>query len=709
MHPGSTAFDELVLFCETLGMVKCSGDEPTFSSSTSSSCIDHIFATDSIDSTVSLGPDILSDHIPLNFHCRLSRESGSRGGAKLDRSKRRREIDQEGLKLQLEGRRLEEADLDTWAKTLSDAIEANSRLVEKKDGKPWWSQLLTDLRRRALRLGVLSRTDHTLRSDYVVARSAYHAQCRGAKRAWLDNQLESVAEDFRHRGLSTLYPVFHRHGGGGLQAPLTKLLEHCRSIFQRLPSPKFLSFPTVEGQREEGIMAPITEEEVMSALRGMRSSAASFLGLSPVDLKNIASLIILPLTKIYNEVLNVGLFPSNWLESILFFLHKGGEKSRVDNYRSIAIENAFLKVFNTIIYRRLYRYAEVNSLLPIFQYGFRKSRSTISAATLLYELASNQIRMGKKLYCCFYDFRKAFDYVDRTILSQKLQIIGLPISFCRLIHKIFSELNFRIKVGDVVSTPFNSYNGVAQGDALSPLLFSLFISDLPNSLPHKGAQLGKLVVPYLLYADDLITISDTLDDLQLSVDAMFIYCDENNLVINDSKTKFMVFHKGRLPNSTDLFLHQTPIPRVSSFKYLGFTFSTQLSFSTHINEIVLKARARVALLFIQFKISTLPPETVVKIFHTYVTPMFLYGIHIWFFRCSSSSMKSLNAVFTSFLKRYLRIPKSFNTGVTHFLCSTMPLSMFLQNKIIQSYNALWFPPDLSGSVSYTHLTLPTKA
>ena len=193
-----------------------------------------------------------------------------------------------------------------------------------------------------------------------------------------------------------------------------------------------------------------------------------------------------------------GVFPDNWLESCLFFIYKKGDRNEPGNYRNISIENPFLKLFMKLLQKRLYQFAEFNAILPIFQFGFRKGHSTTAAACLLQEVVMDCLRNKKRVYACFFDFRKAFDLVDRSLLFTKLQVLGIPRSFCSLLFFILENLKLHVRSDTTVSDPFHTLNGVPQGDAISPILFSLFTSDLPDRLTHRAPTLNGVKIPYIL-------------------------------------------------------------------------------------------------------------------------------------------------------------------------------------------------------------------
>ena len=314
---------------------------------------------------------------------------------------------------------------------------------------------------------------------------------------------------------------------------------------------------------------------------------------------------------------------------------------------------------------------------------------------ILHEVARSRLDKGQCTYIAYVDFSKAFDRIRRPLLLHKLQLLGVPSLFCRSLDFIFRSTQFFIKSGDFYCNHFSSNVGVPQGDPISPILFNLFISDLPTSLLNHGAKLHGVRVPYIQYADDLCIIGESAEDLQLGLDCLSQYCKENYIEVNVTKTKVQVFHRGRLPACT-FELDGRTLELVNDFTYLGFGFSTQLSFSKHVNTINTKARAKCGLLFARLPILELPLSIVLKLFSIFILPIYHYGLPLWLSNCSSSSIQAVNATYTKFLKRYLLLPSHSNNASVHFLTSTTPLSMNLKRAAPNIIGSLSFPSILHG-------------
>ena len=183
-------------------------------------------------------------------------------------------------------------------------------------------------------------------------------------------------------------------------------------------------------------------------------------------------------------------------------------------------------------------------MFPEYQFGFRYKRSTVGAASLLYSIANDRLKQGKRTYVAFIDFKKTFDLIPRRNLFEKLLVLGFPRGVCVLFSNIFNSLKSKIMNGDEQSQVFYSSRGLPQGDCASPVLFNLFVADLPGSLLDEGPIWRGRRINYIQYADDLVLISENPTFLQRQIDALSTYCSENRLDVNTVKSKILIFHKG---------------------------------------------------------------------------------------------------------------------------------------------------------------------
>ena len=131
-------------------------------------------------------------------------------------------------------------------------------------------------------------------------------------------------------------------------------------------------------------------------------------------------------------------------------------------------------------------------------------------------------------------------------------------------------------------------------------------------------------------------------------------------------------------------LNGNPVEKVSNFKYLGFIFSTRLSFTEHIKRLISKVQSKIGLLNAKIPLKRLPLKTVLKVFDVYLLPCFSYGNSFWISKTIKNSETAVNAVFTKFLKRYLGIPNHCRNSIVHHITETKPLFLTLKDLALKT-------------------------
>ena len=189
-----------------------------------------------------------------------------------------------------------------------------------------------------------------------------------------------------------------------------------------------------------------------------------------------SGVILKTLVKLFNKILNVGVFPESWNLSLLSSIHKSGDPTDPGNYRGISVCSCLGKLFNRLLQKRLDNFLENNNLLSPNQTGFRKGFRTTDNIFILKTVINKYLnRCNGKVFVCFVDFKKAFDSVWRQALLFKLLDKGIGGNFYKIIKHIYSNTKYSYKSSNFYSNPFMANSGVKQGDNLSPTLFNIFI------------------------------------------------------------------------------------------------------------------------------------------------------------------------------------------------------------------------------------------
>ena len=161
----------------------------------------------------------------------------------------------------------------------------------------------------------------------------------------------------------------------------------------------------------------------------------------------------------------------------------------MDNYRPISAISVVAKIFEKLIFEQLYEYLNNNDLIAASQSGFRPLHSTLTALMEATDKWSINIDNGLLNGVIFIDLKKAFDTIDRTILLRKLQMYGVEQNGIKFFESYLSNRSQRCCVNGELSDAVKITCRVPQGTNLGPLLFFIYINDLPNCLKRASPRM----------------------------------------------------------------------------------------------------------------------------------------------------------------------------------------------------------------------------
>lgn len=376
----------------------------------------------------------------------------------------------------------------------------------------------------------------------------------------------------------------------------------------------------------------ITDVEVVEAINHLkRGKSAGIDGIKNEMIKDSTSLLVPSLVHLFNIILQSGTFPTAWRLSTLTPIHKKGDKSVPKNYRGIAVCSNLCKLFCLVLHNRLNSFVNLNSSIPNNQIGFKKGSRTSDHILVLKSLIDKYINKAGKsyLYVCFIDFSAAFDTVWRNALIYKLTQIGVGGQFLATICDMYRSVSFAVKYDNKLTESFETTVGVKQGCVLSPLFFNIFLSDLPSIFDYTcdPVNLNNMQLNCLMYADDLILLSESAKGLQCALDKLYDYCMKWKLLVNIDKSNVMIFNKsGHLLKNFKFHYGNTILQLTNEYCYLGIVFVPSGSFTKAMER--LKEKASKAYFKIRDNLFSSSSKSSVKLFNSLITPILCYGCEV---------------------------------------------------------------------------------
>ena len=329
-------------------------------------------------------------------------------------------------------------------------------------------------------------------------------------------------------------------------------------------------------------LSPISKYDIINFISELDTNKSTKSDCASAKFIKLSSEIISPIiADILNQCVSEGIFPDELKKAEVIPVYKKGDKSKTCNYRPISLLSIFSKIFEKYLYNQINNFINKNNLLYKYQYGFQKKLSTDIALAQICENLSNKMDSDKITCSVFLDLQKAFDTVDHAILLQKLYSYGIRGIAAKLLHSYLSNRQQVCIVNGQKSSSKQIICGVPQGSILGPLLFLLFINDLPEVCNFEVR----------LFADDACLIYSDVNptNLQINVNNELARVDEwmktNKLSINYSKSNYIIFTRKKSQTNYNIDIQGNRLQRVSQTKYLGVIINEKLKWNDHVDYI----------------------------------------------------------------------------------------------------------------------------
>jgi len=430
----------------------------------------------------------------------------------------------------------------------------------------------------------------------------------------------------------------------------------------------------------------ITPDELIHAISQLKPRKASGTDKLITELFIHGKHIIVPhLTTLFNVILNSGNYPMYWAEAILHLIYKKGDANDPSNYRDISLLSVLGKLFERVLYNRIKLWEVEHHILNEEQAGFRSGYSTQDNIYVLQSLIYKSLHSRQRIYCAFIDLRKAYNSVYRQGLWYKLIQYGIQGKLLAIMRSMYDKVKCCVRGHDGLTTFFHTLLGLQQGAVLSCYLFAFYLNDLPEIIkdnnPDGGVDIDNTRIWLLMFADDIVFLSNTPVGLQESLDLFYDYCEKWKLSVNLQKSQVLICKRG----GTDLpdevwFCGDQMLDRCHTYTYLGVTFTPGGITNQSLNVLTNQAKKSLASLHVRMNmLGKFPPSLALRCFHTSISPILNYCAGAWGFM----QAKCMQTLLNRFCKNILGVKLSTSNYAIASELGQFPLIIYRKTSMIK--------------------------
>jgi hypothetical protein len=452
-----------------------------------------------------------------------------------------------------------------------------------------------------------------------------------------------------------------------VEVPILKL----KSEYERLFNEKLIQTSEMNQSIKETnriienaqpLQVRLNDAEIIDILKGLSNGKSSGpTGIKPEMYKyGIGHHLIKILNYSYSNMINRSVMPHMFNVGIIKPIIKDARKATNDisNLRPIMISDVMATVFENILLRLIEKYHCNNNR----QFGFKKNSSCGHAVYALLETIKFNTRRRNKTYICAIDASKAFDKVNRDLLWLKA-LKTLPAGLVKVIKAYYEISLALVNNNKCTSNLFKTSIGVKQGGPLSPRLFSIYIEDIIEEIERIGAgtTIKNQRVDILLYADDIILISDSENGLQRMIQKVEEFGNKWEIKFNPEKTVYMRFNDNNKKNKTELTMNRKLINEVTEVKYLGMYIDNKLNPEKHINKKRLAALLNLQKLKKSVLAHGLSVKAKMQLYKTYIRPTLYYGAEL--LNLNQNHIKAIQTSESNMIKNLFQIKKRSHSSI----------------------------------------------
>ena len=320
--------------------------------------------------------------------------------------------------------------------------------------------------------------------------------------------------------------------------------------------------------------------------------------------------------ELFRKCADSGTIPSMWKEANVVALHKKGPKNLASNYRPVSLTCILCKIYEKFI--RDHILAHVEGSIALQQHGFVGGRSCLSNLLETVDTILEMLEEGAPVDVLYFDFCKAFDTVPHYRLLAKLESYGITGSILEIVRDFLSNRRMRVVVGGKFSSYCDVISGVPQGSVLGPLLFVLFINDLPDTLKST----------IQLFADDLKLVGNANNYEDIAMDMNMLEEWENTWLLRFNPSKCKVLHINNNENPRNKYkLNGFELASVESECDLGVETTAAFDWNANIKNSIAKANKMIA--WVARNLVCRSRDVMLLVYKSLIRPHIEYCVQIW--------------------------------------------------------------------------------
>ena len=398
------------------------------------------------------------------------------------------------------------------------------------------------------------------------------------------------------------------------------MVDFFNSVFTEEPSGELPSLDerNIEIEWQE---LTLTEEMVKDILKNLKVDKSPGIDkLHPKLLKELAEELAYPLKIVFKQSLHESKIQDEWKQAKISAIFKKGNKSMAGNYRPVSLTSVVCKVLEKLLRDHIISHMEKNDLFTNKQYGFMAGRSTALQLIRVMDEWTEAVDNGNSIDCVYMDFQKAFDTVPHKRLINKLKAYKIGGEAIKWISDFLEGRTQYVEVNGEKSKWTNVTSGIPQGSVLGPLLFVIYINDLPE-------QVNSTVY---LFADDTKISNIIKDDASkecLQQDLNLLQSWSKTWLLKSHPQKCKHMHIGKKIDETTYKLGDHELEKTKVEKDIGVYVDCDLTFDTHISEKVKKANSMFGVIRRNFQY--LDEKTFLPLYKSLVRTHLDYACSVW--------------------------------------------------------------------------------